>query len=152
MAREHATATITCLVSGFWVFSDHVADDTRTLRIVKGLHGLHIYANQFWLEYLLDTVSTSSCLVEDSPLYHAATKLAQSLWTQQNMTMCSSSGVSESATIRDTRLQFLKEHDMIYEMAKIELGARVTRSKMLMVRPTQTTLRILRHIYAGIDK
>lgn len=130
--HEHATATITCLVSGFWIFSEQLADDTRILRIVKGLHGLHIYANQFWLECLLDAVSTCPGLVHGSLIHRVAQDLANSLRHQPSTLTCPTSGIAESTASRDSRLQCLKEHGAIYEMARRELGERVARAKFLM--------------------
>ncbi|ESA44365.1 hypothetical protein GE21DRAFT_2385 [Neurospora crassa] len=130
--REHATATITCLVSGFWIFAEQLADDNRILRIVKGIHGLHIYSNQFWLECFLDTVSTSRGLVHGSPLHQVAQALANSLRLQPSTRTSSTSGNAESTASEDNRLQYLKEHDAIYEMARRELGERVARAKSQM--------------------
>lgn len=136
MIHEHATATITCLVSGFWIFSEHLASDTRLLRIVKGLHGLHIYANHFRLECLLDAVSTDPGLVHGSPLHRAAQELANCLRHQPKSSSTlaySTSGIAESTASKDSRLQCLKEHSAIYEMARKELGERLTRAKLLVM-------------------
>ncbi|CCC06355.1 hypothetical protein SMACR_12714 [Sordaria macrospora] len=127
---EHATATITCLISGLWVFSGNLADDTRINLIVKGLYGLHIYANHFWLEYLLDAVSTASRLVKGSPLYRAAQELANTLSVQSGIQTYPTPGTHESTTSRDTRLQFLEEHKAIYVMVRKELGERTNHSKL----------------------
>ncbi|KAK3497861.1 uncharacterized protein B0T23DRAFT_394061 [Neurospora hispaniola] len=130
--HEHATATITCLVSGFWIFSGQLADDNRILRIVKGIHGLHIYSNQFWLDCFLDTVSTARGLVHGSPLHQVAQALANFLRHQPAMLTSSTSENSENTAGADSRLQYLKEHNVIYEMARRELGERVARAKLLM--------------------
>lgn len=130
--HEHATATITCLVSGFWIFSGQLADDNRILRIVKGIHGLHIYSNQFWLDCFLDTVSTAHGLVHGSPLHQVAQALANFLCHQPAMLTSSTSGNAENSAGADSRLQYLKEHNVIYEMARRELGERVARAKLLM--------------------
>ncbi|KAL0475570.1 hypothetical protein QR685DRAFT_568337 [Neurospora intermedia] len=139
--HEHATATITCLVSGFWIFSGQLADNTRIRRIVKGLHGLHIYSNQFWLDCFLDAISIGhgSCwldrnngLVHDSPLHGVAQELANFLHNQPSTLTIPTSGIAESKASRDSRLQYLKEHGAIYEMARRELEKRAARAKLLM--------------------
>ena len=132
--REHAIATITCLLSGLWMFSQDMADHARIVRIVKGLHGLHIYANHFWLDSFLDAVSTDPGLTEGSPLYHAAQELASSLGAQPGLPPCSTSASSESMGRRESRLQHLKDHGVIYEMARKELGKRVTRTELLVTQ------------------
>ncbi|EGO53325.1 hypothetical protein NEUTE1DRAFT_133746 [Neurospora tetrasperma FGSC 2508] len=130
--HEHATATITCLLSGFWIFSGQLADNTRILRIVKGLHGLHIYSNQFWLNCFLDAVSTGHGLVHDSLLHGVAQELANFLHNQPSTLTIPTSGIAESTASRDSRLQCLKEHGAIYEMARRELEERVARAKLLV--------------------
>ena len=128
--HEHATATITCLVSGFWIFSERIADNARIIRMVKGLHGLHIYASQFWLEYLLDAVSAGPGFVQDSHLHRVAQELAIFL-RHQPSSRTSTPGVLESTVSKDNRLQYLKEHTTMYAMALKELGERVSRDKLL---------------------
>ncbi|EGZ76362.1 hypothetical protein NEUTE2DRAFT_98097 [Neurospora tetrasperma FGSC 2509] len=130
--HEHATATITCLLSGFWIFSGQLADNTRILRIVKGLHGLHIYSNQFWLNCFLDAVSTGHGLVHDSLLHGVAQELANFLHNQPSTLTIPTSGIAESTASRASRLQCLKEHGAIYEMARRELEERVARAKLLV--------------------
>lgn len=66
---EHGTAVISCLISGLDAFMNrHREQDTR-FRVVKGLHALHIYATEYWAEYVLahaasDGSATPSSLID----------------------------------------------------------------------------------------
>lgn len=50
---EHGVASIACLLSSFRIFGTAYDANDRNLRILRGLHGFHIYATEYWLEDLL---------------------------------------------------------------------------------------------------
>lgn len=54
---EHARATLACLQSGVNVFLKPGPEHDRIIRVVKGFHGFHVYATEFWTEYILQLVS-----------------------------------------------------------------------------------------------
>ncbi|KAF2470907.1 uncharacterized protein BDR25DRAFT_314088 [Lindgomyces ingoldianus] len=55
---EHAVATITCLLSGLEVFGEQYDESRRCVRLVKGLHDLHVYATEHWSECLLSSTKS----------------------------------------------------------------------------------------------
>jgi hypothetical protein len=55
---EHSIASLTCLHSGLQIFSDEVANHTKNLRTVAGLHSFHLYAAENWVEQLFVATST----------------------------------------------------------------------------------------------
>lgn len=46
------------------------------MRVVRGLHGFHLYANEHWVTYLLDAIKTSFNTIDETPLYSLARSLA----------------------------------------------------------------------------
>ncbi|KAH7324989.1 hypothetical protein B0I35DRAFT_425369 [Stachybotrys elegans] len=77
---QHGIATIACLLAGIEAFTNESPDHSVLLCVIKGLHSFHIYAKEFWTDYLLslsplDTESGSTA----SPLFALAQQLAVKL-------------------------------------------------------------------------
>ncbi|RYP39263.1 hypothetical protein DL768_010728 [Monosporascus sp. mg162] len=53
---EHALACLAALISGARVFGTEYPDQDRMIRIVKGLHGFHLYAYEHWIDELLGAI------------------------------------------------------------------------------------------------
>lgn len=56
----HALASTTCLLSGLEVFNVGYSHQDRMMRVLKGLHGFHVYANKYWVDYVLNIFSSNS--------------------------------------------------------------------------------------------
>lgn len=65
--HEHGVAAITCLLSGLRVFRSDFPEQSRLLRVGKGLHGLHVYATEYWTEYVLSYATRANEFDTDSP-------------------------------------------------------------------------------------
>ncbi|RSL55377.1 hypothetical protein CEP54_009422 [Fusarium duplospermum] len=65
--HEHGVATIACLLSGLRVFGSKFPEQEKFLRVGKGLHGFHVYATEYWTEYLLSHAARADGLDTDSP-------------------------------------------------------------------------------------
>ncbi|KAK7908792.1 hypothetical protein PG985_016095 [Apiospora marii] len=77
---QHGIATVTCLLAGIESFSDGVPDDPVLVRIIRGLHGFHIYAKEHWTDYLLSLVpSDEEAGSLDCQLFSLACDLAKRL-------------------------------------------------------------------------
>lgn len=70
-----------CLLSGLTVFHDAYPEHDKVLRVAKGLHGIHVYATEFWTEYLLHYASSNNTDTADSStsLISLACELADEL-------------------------------------------------------------------------
>ncbi|VTO91783.1 unnamed protein product [Fusarium graminearum] len=79
--EEHGVATVACLLSGLKVFDDAYPEHDKTIRVAKGLHGIHVYATEFWTEYLLNCASSNNTDTADSStsLISLACELADEL-------------------------------------------------------------------------
>ncbi|UKZ73066.1 hypothetical protein TrVFT333_000706 [Trichoderma virens FT-333] len=65
--RRHGLATVRCLLSSQQTFDPSYSEAKRTLRILRGLHGFHIYATEFWVDYLLaDLKFDQSCFFKSN--------------------------------------------------------------------------------------
>src|SRR3569833_169035 len=81
---EHGHACITCLLDGFSVFSPAYDQQRRNERMFKGLHGLHMYATQNWMEYLLASAVPNIGLDDSSDLFSKAMLFAMLSMTPAN--------------------------------------------------------------------
>jgi hypothetical protein len=79
--QEHAVATVACLISGLKFFDDAYPAHDRVLRVAKGLHGFHVYATEFWTEYVLSCLGSNYATTADSSnlLISLACELADKL-------------------------------------------------------------------------
>ncbi|KAF3017069.1 hypothetical protein E8E14_006048 [Neopestalotiopsis sp. 37M] len=73
---EHGIASVTCLLAGMDLFRGGVSEHEKNLKVVTGLHGFHLYAADYWIDYLMDVISTSSSTTCEVPLYQLAVALA----------------------------------------------------------------------------
>jgi hypothetical protein len=49
-----AFACVSYLVSGFYFVDPGISYDSKRLAVAEGFHSLHLYANAFWLDHVLD--------------------------------------------------------------------------------------------------
>ncbi|RSL79211.1 hypothetical protein CEP52_017550 [Fusarium oligoseptatum] len=79
--HEHGVAAITCLLSGLRLFRNEFHEQERLLRVVKGLHGFHVYATEYWTEYLLSHAAGTdgSTIASPTPLITLACQLADEM-------------------------------------------------------------------------
>ncbi|KAF2017850.1 hypothetical protein BU24DRAFT_161284 [Aaosphaeria arxii CBS 175.79] len=77
--REHAIASVSCLISGMQVFSKLYNEQTRLLRLIKGVHGLHVYATEYWTEYVLANAALEGGLDGSPKLLDVIKTLAETL-------------------------------------------------------------------------
>lgn len=59
--------------------SPDCSEDARRLRVLKGFHGLHHYANEFWFQHLLQYVKSEKH-VEDDELDVQVEDLEEFFW------------------------------------------------------------------------
>lgn len=74
--QEHGLATVACLLSGLTVFNNSYQEYDRQLRLIKGLHGFHVYATEYWTDYLFFHVQSATFNATTSSLLALANILA----------------------------------------------------------------------------
>ncbi|PSN67186.1 hypothetical protein BS50DRAFT_384791 [Corynespora cassiicola Philippines] len=119
--REHGIAAITCLLSGLQVFHSSFDSQTRSLRLVKGIHGFHVYATEYWAEYLLADAASNSGLDPSSILSELANQIAL-LLSQSNSTEGSHYDFSDETP--DKRLHYLQNNQVLYKQVQYFLKSR----------------------------
>lgn len=120
--REHATATVTCLLAGLRIFHEDFDERVRLLQLVRGVHGLHVYATEFWIEYLLSDAALTNGFDVSSDLFALTSQLAQRLSAGRTDPLSKKLTVLPSDV--DERLQLFQQHELLYEQMKAALNAR----------------------------
>ncbi|KAI1131060.1 hypothetical protein F5Y10DRAFT_262625 [Nemania abortiva] len=117
---ELCTSTINCLLSGL---DNLVAgpEDSKAIRVVKGFHGLHVYATEFWTEHLLRHASLGE-FKPDSQIFSLASDLAQRLEKFIQTPDEDIDGVDD--TLLNDRVAPLKGQPLLQKHVKAALKAR----------------------------
>jgi hypothetical protein len=132
---------VSCLLSGLEVFNNVYDEQTRFLRLVKGIHGFHVYATEYWTEYILSEAVSNESVDTSSPLFTITSRLAHDLdekFPPQQF--------ANTVVILDQRLEALKQHEILYRQIEYALSARSQKrilSEMLQksgTLPSLTTL------------
>jgi hypothetical protein len=119
--REHSMATFACLLSGVYIFLENRPEHERFLRVIKGIHGFHVYATEFWTEYLLH-LSSSGELDSHPRILALACALAEALDKISDPTV-EQENVVESSVL-DERIDFLRGKPLLQKHVEISLRAR----------------------------
>ena len=118
---EHCISTLTCLLCGLETFLREGNRHTRAMRVVKGIHGLHVYATEYWTDYLLQYVSNNPH-PGDPKVLELATRLAQKLSDITDIAALSALG--PKAQFLDPRLNSLEGNSLIRSHVEASLRAR----------------------------
>jgi hypothetical protein len=90
--------------------------------VVKGLHGFHVYATEYWTEYLLSHAVSAGGLDTNSSLFILAYRLADRLEEAVNPTAAKE--VDSESRMLDERLTSLRQHAALHKQVKGALKAR----------------------------
>lgn len=119
---DHGIAAVTCLLSGLQVFNGAFNDQTRHIRLIKGVHGLHIYATEFWTEYLLSEAEATGGPDISSPLLAMAVQLANRL--DEAAATAAPMECIGAADDNDERLLLFQGYEMLYKHIGAAMKAR----------------------------
>ncbi|CAK7201606.1 hypothetical protein SEUCBS139899_004314 [Sporothrix eucalyptigena] len=126
--REHGISTVTCLLAGVALFRDTRSEHDRFMRLVEGLHGFHIYATEYWLEYLFGyvaTLSNGSTDSDDAPSpLSLALQLASHMAEQTTRSADTTDTLFPPKPIKDERLVLLEPYPLLYQCAVTHIHAR----------------------------
>lgn len=76
--HEHGLATAACLVSGLQILNPSCPDITRLPRVLRGIHGFHTYATQYWVEYVLSNFPLNMRIPASLQFFHLSRQLSAS--------------------------------------------------------------------------
>lgn len=120
--EEHGVATITCLLSGLDVFNTIYDKQARYHRVLKGLHGFHIYATEYWTEYLLSRAEYASGLEVNSTLFSLACQMVDRLNAADDST--TTEHIEAQSSVQEKRLAYLQQFPILYDRVRAYLDAR----------------------------
>ncbi|UKZ96821.1 uncharacterized protein TrAFT101_011597 [Trichoderma asperellum] len=122
---EHGVASITCLLAGFRIFDTTYDASDRNLRILRGLHGFHIYATEYWLEDLL----CSNAVAGGSKTATLLCSTAKALADRLNSTSHSAGiSVQQELGTLDDRLNIFANQKAVYDMLRSALRERFAKA------------------------
>jgi hypothetical protein len=120
--REHVIACLTCLLSGLKVFQPEYPHLDRSRRVLKGLHGFHVYASEYWVGYILSVLASHDGLSQPerlSSIIHDLSKILDNLGES-----CNALDNKDNSTPSEKSLDLLKVHKGLYANALAALAAR----------------------------
>ncbi|RKL16693.1 hypothetical protein BFJ70_g14981 [Fusarium oxysporum] len=118
---EQCLSTLACLMCGSEVFLGDRSHHIKASRVVKGIHGFHVYATEFWTEYLLHHVSTRSSSA-NSTILDLASRLAERLNGLTNTDSVQDEAPNTYPV--DERIQFLGKWPQLCNLVETSLRAR----------------------------
>ena len=104
------------------MFNGAFNEQGRPIRLIKGVHGLHVYATEFWTEYLLSEAEATGGPEISSPLLAMAFRLANSL--DEAAATTASMECIGAADDNDKRLLLFQGHEALYKHIKAAMKAR----------------------------
>lgn len=119
---EHGKAAVACLLAGIEVFALPRKDPPTYIRILKGLYGLHLYATEYWTDYLLSIATNLGNGGDDADLWVLANSLAHKVDSMFD----SSTGPSpeRDSIPLDTRVDSLSQYPVLQKQIMVAQNAR----------------------------
>ncbi|RDW71007.1 hypothetical protein BP6252_07570 [Coleophoma cylindrospora] len=147
---EHGKAAITCLLSGLDVFVISPTESNKYTRVLKGLHGFHVYATEYWTEYLLSCACTAGNLDDESGLWVSAGVLAAKL--DKTFKSASEESKSNEKTPLDDRLELLSPYPVLKRQVQMACKARsLDRLESELYCEDETSAKYSTHVLDGIS-
>lgn len=129
-AYEQGLATAACLLSGFHIFQPAYPEQDRLLRVLRGLHGLHVYASEYWVEYLLSVAASNNGLDADTRFFSRSLELGKIL-----SSLHSTGDQKLDEKLSDSRLPHLKNHFELWKAAGLITSAQAAKHSETGKRP-----------------
>jgi hypothetical protein len=118
-------ATISCLLSGLEVFSESFQEHLRYLRVVRGIHGFHVYATEYWTDLLLSYAVSADSLDNNPLLFELAHELANKLDQSTDVADINDNNNDEgNAEVVDERLNAIESYPTLHKQVRKALTNR----------------------------
>ncbi|KAH8663858.1 hypothetical protein BGZ61DRAFT_431827 [Ilyonectria robusta] len=115
--HEHGLATATCLVSGLQILNPSCPDHTRLPRVLRGIHGFHTYATEYWIEYVLSNFPLNMRIPASLQFFHLSRQLSASF--AQLAKPSQNEGKGRKFDLFDNRLNDIRHQDIgLYDTAR----------------------------------
>lgn len=119
---QHAKATVTCLLAGVDVFAHPLKDPTTYIKILKGLYGLHLYATEYWTDYLICSATDLGNGGDEADLWVLANSLAYKVDNMFDTISIQEPG--NDGTPLDTRINLLSQYPVLQKQIRVAQKAR----------------------------
>ncbi|KAI0861248.1 hypothetical protein F4860DRAFT_174568 [Xylaria cubensis] len=133
--EEQGIAAVACLLSGLRTFTKPHDDMLRNVQVARGLHALHIYATEYWTEYLFRHLELLGSGVSTSKLIDLTDSLSQ--WLDSVAIQTLEEPAEAKPSTPSPRLELLKNYPSIQKQARIAISARSL--KELEIRTSVTS-------------
>ncbi|KAI8950616.1 hypothetical protein F4801DRAFT_590286 [Xylaria longipes] len=117
---EHAIATTTCISSGLDVFQPSYLSHDRLIRVLRGLHGFHVFAYEHWIDCVLHALSPRDTGEDMSQLSELLSEVSQKLAVSSGSPTTQNEGIPTS----EPKLELLTQFPPLFLAAKEFLLAR----------------------------
>lgn len=94
------------------MFNDGYPEHSKAIRVIKGIHSLHMYATEYWTEYLLSEASRHGGIGSDICVFRLARQLSDKL---ERIAPSSVQRSNPDQFNSDERLSLLKQHQALQE-------------------------------------
>ncbi|KAF2966300.1 hypothetical protein GQX73_g7268 [Xylaria multiplex] len=119
--EEQGIAMVACLLSGMNTFSQSQHQRDRNIQVAKGLHALHIYATEYWAQYLLWSVELTKSNNPSPKLIELASDLSRRL---DGRAVLAQDEMVKKPSPLDPKLQLLDDYPLIQKQVGIAIYAR----------------------------
>ncbi|KAL7799057.1 hypothetical protein V8C37DRAFT_407477 [Trichoderma ceciliae] len=110
---RHGLAAVRCLLSSQRVFAPSYSETNRNSRVLRGLHGFHMYATEFWVKYLLTHHERDHDHLFKSDFYDLSCRLAENFGNME-----SDAGAVENGQLDPRLADIRQKHYPLYKMAQ----------------------------------
>lgn len=117
---EHAVTSTACLSSGLDIFCPQYSSPDRCRRLIRGLHGFHVFAHQIWIDCVLDALSPREREKDISQLLSILGEMSEKLAGLRASPSVEDAGIFNS----EPRLELLRSFPPLYRAARDVLLAR----------------------------
>ncbi|KAL6400957.1 putative NACHT domain-containing protein [Ilyonectria robusta] len=121
--REQGLAIASCLLSGLQVFQSTYPEQARSLRVLRGFHGMHVYASEYWVEYLLYIAASKNGLDISTKFFIRSHELSIALNSLHSI-----EDQELEQNVLDHRFIHIKNHPEIWNAASIIASQRAGRT------------------------
>ncbi|RWA04744.1 hypothetical protein EKO27_g10361 [Xylaria grammica] len=118
---EHAIATTTCLLSGLDVFNPGYSSHDCSMRVIRGLHGFHVFTYEYWIDCVLRVLSQKEPGEHMSQLRSNLSEVSQRVAALRGALPPKDESINPTL---EPRLELLRPFLPLYEIAKEALLAR----------------------------
>ena len=130
---EQTIACVACLISGIEIFRPEYYSPICDIRVVKGLHGLHLYSNEYWIDYALAVFRPGSLLNQSPKLTSLLGDLSQRF--QLLAVIYSEADADETSWTKDS-LALMEPYKGIYDHVRATLSMRAQRRPKIELNMT----------------